>query len=83
MSSLRHPLRRLIGEIKKYMDAVNLTIGGIFIPVGFYIMIEKPEWKIIGAAAVIIGILAWLLAYWIVRSKAVPSLEYLKSSGEY
>jgi len=69
MSKITTFLKGLIRRLKEHMDAVNLTIGGIFIPLGFYVMVEKPEWKIIGAVAVIVGILAWLLAYWLVRTR--------------
>ena len=52
-----------------YKDAVFLTMGGILIPLGFYIKIEHAQDDAWGTWAVIIGLACWLLAYFLVNRK--------------
>jgi hypothetical protein len=83
MSSLRRPLRGVIGGIKEHMDAINLTIGGICVPLGFYLIVEKPELKAFAAVVIILGVAAWLVAYWAVRSKVKQErVERIKETVE-
>lgn len=56
-------------RIKEHMDAVFLTVGGILIPFGFYLKIEQPQLDDVGTATVIVGLVAWLLAYYKVKSR--------------
>ncbi|MDP2856163.1 MAG: hypothetical protein Q8N90_03570 [bacterium] len=51
------------------MDAVFLTMGGILIPFGFYLKIEQSQLDDVGTVAVIVGLVAWLLAYYTVRRR--------------
>jgi len=60
---------RLFREIRIHMDAVFLTMGGILIPLGFYIKIEAPQFDSAGTASVITGLVVWLLAYYTVKRK--------------
>ena len=55
--------------MKKHMDAVFLTMGGILIPLGFYLKIGYPQADDYGTVSVLGGLVAWLLAYWFVKSK--------------
>ncbi len=60
---------RIVGIIRGHMDAVFLTMGGILIPFGFYLKIEQPQLDDVGTVAVIVGLVAWLMAYYTVRGK--------------
>ncbi len=51
------------------MDAVFLTMGGILIPLGFYLKIEYPQADGYGTVSVLVGLGAWVLAYYFVKSK--------------
>jgi len=50
------------------MDAFLLTIGGILIPVGFYLKIELPQTEL-GTVLVLVGLAAWLAAYYFVKDR--------------
>lgn len=69
MARVRDFLKRLTGRLKKHMDAVFLTMGGILIPLGFYLKVEHPQSGEAGTACVIAGLIVWLLAYWFVKRK--------------
>lgn len=60
---------RIIERIRKHVDSVFLTIGGILIPLGFYLKIELPQLDDVGTVAVIVGLVAWLLAYYTVKRR--------------
>ena len=45
-----------------------MTVGGIHIPLGFYLKIEQPQSEG-GTILVFIGLAAWLAAYWFVKRK--------------
>jgi L-lactate permease len=62
-------LRRLVERIRKHMDAVFLTMGGILIPLGFYLKIEQPQLDDIATTVVLLGLVTWVLAYWLVKRK--------------
>jgi len=66
--SVRIILNKL-GRINKHMDAVFLTMGGILIPLGFYLKIEYPQADDYGTASVLVGLATWVLAYWFVKRK--------------
>ena len=51
------------------MDAFCLTVGGIFIPFGFYLKVEQPQLDDVGTALVFAGLAAWLAAYWFIKRK--------------
>ena len=36
-------LPKIIGRMRQHMDAIFLTMGGILIPLGFYLKIEYPQ----------------------------------------
>ncbi len=73
-----------LGRIKKHMDAVFLTMGGILIPLGFYIKIEYTQADDYGTVAVLVGLVCWLLAYWCVRRKEKRErIEKLEERQEY
>jgi multisubunit Na+/H+ antiporter MnhB subunit len=56
-------LGRLIREVKKHMDAVIVAIAIFLMTFGFYTIAEQPQYKIWGAASVVMGIVVWLIAY--------------------
>jgi hypothetical protein len=60
---------KLFRETIIHMDAVFLTMGGILIPLGFYLKIEQPQLDDVGTASVITGLVVWLLAYYTVKRK--------------
>ncbi|MCJ7743922.1 MAG: hypothetical protein MUO99_05100, partial [Dehalococcoidales bacterium] len=41
MSRMLAFLKKLIGRIKEYMGIVWFTLGTIFVPLGFYLLVEK------------------------------------------
>jgi len=53
------------------MDAVFLTMGGILIPLGFYLKIEHSQDDLWGTACVIFGLLTWLMAYLFVKHRGI------------
>ena len=62
-------LRQSVGRIRMYMDALLLTIGGILIPLGFYLKIEAPDWEPYGSVGILLGMAAWLGAYFFLKDK--------------
>ena len=69
-----YPLqKRLVGG---NMDALFLTMGGILIPLGFYLKIEASISEPSPTIAVILGLISWLLAYWwVIRREKRDKLE--------
>jgi len=51
------------------MDVVFLTMGGILIPLGFYLKIEYTQADDYGTAVVLVGLVLWVLAYYYVKRK--------------
>ena len=49
------------------MDAIFLTMGGILIPLGFYLKAEYPSLDDYATVAIILGLISWVMAYWLVR----------------
>jgi len=62
------------------MDAVFLTMGGILIPLGFYLKIEHPQADNYGTVAVLVGLVMWVLAYYYVKRK--EKREKIERQGE-
>ena len=60
---------RIQQRLREHMDALFLTIGGILIPLGFYLKIEQSQLDGVGTAAVLAGLVAWLAAYYFVNDK--------------
>lgn len=60
-----------LGGMKKHMDTVFLTMGGILIPLGFYLKLEYPQSDsyYLATTCVIVGAISWLLAYFFVKRK--------------
>ena len=49
------------------MDVFFVTLGGIFVPLGFFLHIEFPQDKWVATAIIVWGLLCWLLGYWFVK----------------
>jgi hypothetical protein len=65
-------LKRLIGRVRKHMDTFFMTMGGIFIPLGFAAMAVGKSLSILffcGVAAVVVGLVAWFKAYNIAQER--------------
>lgn len=45
------------------MDTALLTLPAILIPLGFYLIIERPELTYAGPACVMFGLVFWVIAY--------------------
>ncbi len=69
MSKFKTLLLVIVGRLKMYLDALFITIGGILVPLGFYIVVESPSDNSYGTFLVFVGLVLWLLAYWMVRRK--------------
>lgn len=63
-----NPLKRLRG-LKRYMDAVFLAAGTILVPLGFYLRVEQQALNGLGTGAVLLGLVCWVLAYYVVKGK--------------
>jgi hypothetical protein len=64
MSRIANFLKGLLRRVKKHMDAVFATMGGILIPLGFYLLlVETSLPRKAGLVSISIGLAAWLLAY--------------------
>jgi len=51
------------------VDVLLMTMGGVLIPLGFYILAEYPGLQNHATVAIFVGLAAWLGAYYIVRKK--------------
>jgi hypothetical protein len=74
MSKLRDSLKKLIGRIKEYMDAVFMTIGGVLVPLGFTLLFYsiqsgKSDLESYGLISALLGLLCWILSFWFAREK--------------
>ena len=69
MINIKATLLKIVGRLKKRMDAVFLTMGGILISLGFYIKIEYTQADDYGTASVLVGLVMWVLAYFFVKKK--------------
>lgn len=59
----------IVGRVGRHMDAVFLTMGGILIPVGFYLKVEYTQDEVSGTVCVLVGLLCWILAYYFVKAR--------------
>lgn len=64
---LTHLLGKIVGRIGKYMDAVFMTMGGILVPLGFFLLVARPDIESYGILAVIFGLACWVFAFLLVR----------------
>lgn len=69
MAKFRTILKWIVRRIKGHMDAVFLTMGGILIPLGFYLKIDYAQADNYGTVAVLLGLILWVLAYYMVKRK--------------
>ncbi len=60
---------KIVGRTKKHMDTLLMTMGGVLIPLDFYLLAEYPELQNHATTVVFVGLAAWLSAYYIVRKK--------------
>ena len=51
------------------MDTLLMTMGAILIPLDFYLLAEYPKLQNHATAIILLGLVAWLTAYYIVRRK--------------
>jgi len=58
------------------MDAVFLTLGGILIPLGFLLKGQISDTY--AMTAVTLGLVCWILAYWLVRQKEKRNLDIMR-----
>ena len=61
--------QQIVKRIRAHMDAIFLTMGGILIPLGFWLKVEQPQLDNLGTVSVLIGLVLWLLAYFTVKNK--------------
>lgn len=73
MNRARTLLEWLIREVKKHMEAVIVAAAIFFMTLGFYLMFERPEYKIWGGISIIVGLIFWVSALLI---------AYIKEKGE-
>ena len=51
------------------MDAVFLTMGGILVPLGFYLRVEQPNLEPYGSMAILFGLAVWIGAFFFTQAK--------------
>ena len=61
--------RKLIRGTRSHMEQILLTAGGVLMPLGFYLTIERPQVGILGVVFVLLGVGFWLCSYWFARFK--------------
>ena len=61
-------LKGLIRRLKR-MGEFWSTTGVLLIPFGFFLIVQYPDSKWMGAVAVGLGLFCWFTAYWIIRSR--------------
>jgi len=66
------------------MDALLMVMGGVLVPLGFYLLAEYPDMRDIATAATLVGLAAWLSAYCILRrSEKKEKAEKQRDRLEY
>jgi len=68
MSKIATFFKRLIRRVKD-MGEFWATTGILLIPLGFWLIVQYPQDKIGGAIAVVIGMICWFRAYWMIRAR--------------
>jgi hypothetical protein len=68
MSKIATFFKGLIRRVKN-MGEFWLATGILFIPFGFWLMVEYPQNKMLGAIAVGVGLVCWFAAWWMIRTK--------------
>ena len=62
-------LNKIVWGLKIYIDTLLVTMGGVRKPLGFDLLAEYPDIKNYATVAILIGLVALLRAYYLVRRK--------------